>query len=73
MARANGAFEGEARAHLLHVFAQEANLVLDQSLVPSVRDEVAGRAVTWREAMMPTDRLARCGVATSKFERLPTL
>jgi hypothetical protein len=35
-----GVHEGAAPAHVLHIFAQEANLVLDQGLVPSVRDEV---------------------------------
>lgn len=35
-----GVHEADAPAHLLHVFAQAASLVLDQGLVPSVRDEV---------------------------------
>ncbi|MBA2518224.1 MAG: transposase family protein [Chloroflexia bacterium] len=36
-----GVHEHEAPAYVLHVFAHEASIVLDQVLVPSVRDEVA--------------------------------
>jgi hypothetical protein len=35
-------------------------------------EELARRAVAWLEAMTPTDRLARCGFAASKFDWLPT-
>jgi hypothetical protein len=35
-------------------------------------DELAARAVAWLEAMTPTDRLATCGFAASKFDWLPT-
>lgn len=35
-----GVHEEDAPAHVLHVFAQAASFVLDQGLVPSVRDEV---------------------------------
>jgi hypothetical protein len=35
-----GVHEADAPAHVLHVFAQEASLVLDQGLVASVREEV---------------------------------
>jgi transposase len=35
-------------------------------------DELAARAVAWLEAMTPTDRLACCGFAASKFDWLPT-
>jgi transposase len=35
-------------------------------------DELAARAIVWLEAMPPTDRLARCGFAASKFDWLPT-
>ena len=38
--RWRGVHEGDAPAHVLHVFAQEATVVLDQVLVGSVRDEV---------------------------------
>lgn len=41
-----GVHEGATPAHVLHVFAHEAGLVLDQVLVASVRDEVAA-AATW--------------------------
>lgn len=41
-----GVHEGDAPAHVLHIFAQEASLVLDQVLVPSVWDEVTA-AETW--------------------------
>lgn len=41
-----GVHEGAAPAHVLHLFAHEAAVVLDQVLVPSVRDEV-GAAETW--------------------------
>ena len=36
-----GVHEGEGPAHVLHVFAHDAAVVLDQVLVPAVRDEVA--------------------------------
>lgn len=35
-------------------------------------DELAQRAVDWLDGMTPTDRLARCGFVTSKFDWLPT-
>jgi transposase len=35
-------------------------------------DELAARAIVWLAAMPPTDRLARCGFAASKFDWLPT-
>ncbi len=35
-------------------------------------DELVGRAVAWLDAMTPTDRLARCGFAASKYDWLPT-
>lgn len=35
-------------------------------------EELTDRAVAWLEAMTPTDRLATCGFATSKFDWLPT-
>ena len=35
-------------------------------------DELAQRAVAWLDPMTPTDRLARCGFAASKFNWLPT-
>jgi len=35
-------------------------------------DELAERAVAWLDAMSPTDRLCRCGFASSKFDWLPT-
>jgi transposase len=35
-------------------------------------DELAARALTWLEGMSPTDRLARCGFAASKFDWLRT-
>lgn len=41
-----GVHEGTAPAHVLHVFAHDAAVVLDQLLVPSVRDEVSA-AKTW--------------------------
>ncbi len=41
-----GVHEADAPAHVLHVFAQEASLVLDQGLVASVREEVDA-AETW--------------------------
>lgn len=41
-----GVHEGTAPAHVLHVFAHEARLVLDQRLVPSVPDEVTA-AEAW--------------------------
>ncbi len=36
-----GVHEGDALAQVLHVFAHETGVVLDQVLVPAVRDEVA--------------------------------
>jgi hypothetical protein len=41
-----GVHEGDAPAHVLHVFAQDAAVVLDQVLVPAVREEVSA-AETW--------------------------
>ena len=41
-----GVHEADAPAHVLHVFAQTAALVLDQELVASVRDEVTA-AEAW--------------------------
>jgi DDE_Tnp_1-associated len=41
-----GVHEGDAPAHVLHVFAQDASVVLDQVLVPAVRDEVSA-AESW--------------------------
>lgn len=41
-----GIHEGDAPAHVLHVFAYEAGVVLDQLLVASIRDEV-GAAERW--------------------------
>ncbi len=34
--------------------------------------ELTQRALTWLAAMTPTDRLCRCGFASSKFDWLPT-
>lgn len=41
-----GVHEADVPAHVLHLFAQEATLVLDQVLLGSVRDEVAA-AEAW--------------------------
>jgi transposase len=35
-------------------------------------DELTQRAVTWLDGMSEADRLRRCGLATSKFNWLPT-
>ena len=48
-----GVHEGESPAHLLHLFAHESGLVLDQLLVDSVRDEVTA-AQRWIETLAQT-------------------
>ncbi len=47
-----GVHEDEAPAHVLHVFAHAAALVLDQVLVPSVKGEVAA-AEQWMATLAP--------------------
>jgi hypothetical protein len=48
-----GVHEGSGPTHLLHLFAQESALVLDQLLVETVRDEVTA-AAQWIETLAQT-------------------